>query len=337
MGIGQTSLGPAAQHYGAGCDSCITQHAHQGEVERAAVGRALLLQFLGRNAVESVVLVPGIIGQQQVAELLGLLPGSKSIQLEVGLFLCQRVVHVEVLSEVLIAHQHLVDVLPCALEVLVVAAADADRTQVVLHLGHEVIDAPHVVVVLDRRQLSAFEVMDGGRTGQQSIGQNHLVGVVLARSHDRGAAAHLGAEVEPFGDGDGVFGEEHGHGTLGIPVGDGIDVGALTLELVFDHRADLDVRDRELHLAIVFIHALLALEVSGEFRAHHLAVLQVVGRTLDARDTVAIRRTLRIVEHYRHIGSRSALGLEDLHTLLHAIDHPEVVGHEIKLHVGIAV
>ena len=337
MGIGQTSLAPAAQHYGAGCDSCITQHAHQGEVERAAVGRALLLQFLGRNAVESVVLVPGIIGQQQVAELLGLLLDSKSIQLEVGLFLSQRVVHVEVLSEVLIAQHHLVDVLPCALEVLVVAAADADRTQVVLHLGHEVIDAPDVVVVLDCRQLFSFEMIDGGCTGQQSTGQNRLEGVVLARAGDRSAPMHRGVEVEPFGDGDGVFGEEHGHGALGIPVGDGIDVGALTLELVFDHRADLDVRDRELHLAIVFVHALLALEVSGEFRAHHLAVLQVVGRTLDARDTVAIRRTLRIVEHYRHIGSRSALGLEDLHTLLHAIDHPEVVGHEIKLHVGIAV
>ena len=160
MQLGQTSARTTTHHDGMCLDVGIAQHAPQGKVQRGTVGRAFLLQFSFPDGIDSEVAVPREVALQQFPK-----PGSALLhregvgQIEGGLFLCQWIVHLVELAEVLILHQHAIDLLPRRREASAPTVGEFYPVEVMHHLGHEVLHAIYPVIILHHGQTGAEELV----------------------------------------------------------------------------------------------------------------------------------------------------------------------------------
>ena len=339
MQLWQTSACTTTHHDGMCLDVGIAQHAPQGKVQRGTVGRTFLLQFSFPDGKDAEVAVPREVVLQQFPK-----PGSALLhregvgQIEGGLFLCQWIVHLVELAEVLILHQHAIDLLPRRREASAPAVGEFYPVEVMHHLCQEVLHAIYPVIILDHGQTGAEELVHASLYRSRTLRCRECECRDVNILVEQDDAAVFDMEIEPCRNHQGIFGVEDGHLlALGIPVADGEIIVAVAFVFIFDHRPHLDIGDREFHLAILVVDAFLALQVIGHLRTHHLPAFQVVRCGLDARHAFIARLLRRVVEDHLHIALLDAFRLKDFDALLYLIDDSEIVTRLFKLRFRVAI
>ena len=188
----------------------------------------------------------------------------------------QRTALLDATAELFVGHQLVINLLPRRTEPLVKLTGYHHFTQLMRNTAAVVLCTPHVVVVLQRRQVVPLEVIFAGSNGIALDAQS-TTRQFLLQSAD---ARLLNIEEKPLGNHQIIFRIGNGNVRLGIPVAQIEVVVTLYLVFIFYHRAYLDLRNAELHELPVLVDALLVDHRLLHLRLHRLSVFQIIGNGL---------------------------------------------------------
>ena len=129
-----------------------------------------------------------------------------------------------------------------------------------------------------------------------------------------------------------VFGIGHGNVFLGIPVAQVVVEIAFHPVLIFYHASNSHLWNTELYQFRRFVQLLFVNHRAFHLRLHHLAILQIIGGSLQTSYNLVFGRVVAGTDGNRLVAHILTFRLEYLEATLHTIKDTEVVDDPVVVH-----